>query len=70
MPEYTGGVFELPHFTESRKVTPNYFFSEPLMANGLVWRLKVYPNGNGPSKGSYLAVFFHMEDVNIFVYLL
>ena len=27
---------------------------------GLVWRLKVYPNGNGIGKGSYISVFLEL----------
>lgn len=35
-------------------------FSEPLIANGLTWRLKVYPNGNGIAKGNYISIFIEM----------
>jgi len=31
--------------------------------NELVWRLKVYPDGNGSSKGFFLAVFLFLESV-------
>jgi len=63
VPEYVGGIFELPKFSQARQASPNQFLSAPLLMNGLTWRLKVYPNGNGPFKGSFLAVFFCMEDV-------
>lgn len=35
-------------------------YSEPLMFNGLTWRLKVYPNGNGIAKGNYISIFLEM----------
>lgn len=35
-------------------------YSDPLVANGLTWRLKVYPNGNGIARGNYISVFLEM----------
>ena len=35
-------------------------YSDPLIANGHTWRLKVYPNGNGIAKGSYISIFIEM----------
>ncbi|KRX06279.1 TRAF-like protein [Pseudocohnilembus persalinus] len=35
-------------------------YSKPLFQNNIQWRLKVYPNGNGQSKGVYLSVFLEM----------
>lgn len=35
-------------------------YSEPLVINGITWRLKVYPNGNGSVKGTYMSVFVEM----------
>jgi hypothetical protein len=35
-------------------------YSEPVLINGISWRLKVYPNGNGTVKGIYLSVFVEM----------
>jgi tripartite motif-containing protein 37 len=40
--------------------THEVIYSEPLIANGLTWRLKVYPNGNGIAKGNYLSIFLEM----------
>ena len=37
-------------------------YSPPLFANGLKWRLKVYPNGNGNARGLYLSVFLELLD--------
>jgi len=35
-------------------------YSDFLITNGLTWRLKVYPNGNGNAKKTYLSVFLEM----------
>jgi hypothetical protein len=35
--------------------------------NGVLWRLKVYPNGNGVAKNNYLSVFLEMQKVNSFL---
>ena len=37
-------------------------YSPPLIANGLVWRLKVYPFGNGGAKGEFISVFLELVD--------
>jgi tripartite motif-containing protein 37 len=31
-----------------------------MITNGLTWRLKVYPNGNGIAKGNYISIFLEM----------
>lgn len=35
-------------------------YSNPLQVNGLHWRLKVYPYGNGAVRGEYLSVFLEL----------
>ena len=35
-------------------------FSDPVVINGISWRLKVYPNGNANYRGTYLSVFIEM----------
>jgi len=41
--------------------THEIVYSDPLFANGLTWRLKVYPNGNGlAAQGNYISVFLEM----------
>ena len=37
-------------------------YSDELKTNGLVWRLKVYPNGNGTIKGEYISVFLELRE--------
>jgi len=36
-------------------------YSEPLVANGLTWRLKVYPNGNGIARDVFISVFLELS---------
>jgi len=36
-------------------------YSPPLSVNGLSWRLKVYPDGNGVVRGNYLSVFLELS---------
>lgn len=54
------------------RATHEVIYSEPLIANGLTWRLKVYPNGNGIAKGNYLSIFLEMvsglEEVSKYEY--
>ena len=42
------------------KDTYETVFSDILVSNGLSWKLKVYPNGNGNAKKTYLSVFLEM----------
>jgi hypothetical protein len=39
--------------------TPAY--SDSLTVNGLSWRIKIYPNGIGESKGTYMAAFLELS---------
>jgi len=45
---------------ERIKDTYETVFSDILVSNGLSWKLKVYPNGNGNAKKTYLSVFLEM----------
>ena len=36
-------------------------YSKPLNVAGLSWRLKIYPDGNGVVRGSYLSVFLELS---------
>ena len=36
-------------------------YSPPLNVNGLSWRLKVYPDGNGVVRSNYLSVFLELS---------
>ena len=50
----------MQNFTQLQlKADPVY--SAPLHVNGLCWRLKVYPDGNGVVRGNYLSVFLELS---------
>nr|CDS34064.1 E3 ubiquitin protein ligase TRIM37 [Hymenolepis microstoma] len=58
-PPLSTGEFTIENFSRVRQqVEPLY--SPPLERDGIVWRLKVYPNGNGAVRGEYLSVFLEM----------
>ncbi|XP_040577548.1 E3 ubiquitin-protein ligase TRIM37 isoform X1 [Lepeophtheirus salmonis] len=60
VPQYSSAVFRLNNFSALQtKAHPVY--SPPLNINGLSWRLKVYPNGNGVVRGNYLSVFLELS---------
>lgn len=59
VPAYDTGTFLMEKFTAlQRKGVPIY--SNEFNVNGLQWRLKVYPNGNGAVRGEYLSVFLEL----------
>lgn len=59
VPEYTSSNFILKDFKTAKK-DREIVYSEPLNVNGVVWRLKVYPDGNGIAKGNYISVFLEL----------
>ncbi|XP_044734423.1 E3 ubiquitin-protein ligase TRIM37-like [Chrysoperla carnea] len=60
VPGYDSSMFVLQKFSVLQaKADPVY--SHPLHANGLCWRLKVYPDGNGVVRGNYLSVFLELS---------
>ncbi|XP_063226003.1 E3 ubiquitin-protein ligase TRIM37-like isoform X2 [Bacillus rossius redtenbacheri] len=59
VPGYDNSTFVMQDFTQLQlKADPIY--SPPLHVNGLSWRLKVYPDGNGVVRGNYLSVFLEL----------
>lgn len=59
VPAYDTGTFIMEKYSVlQRKGVPIY--SNELNVNGLQWRLKVYPNGNGAVRGEYLSVFLEL----------
>ncbi|XP_063721024.1 uncharacterized protein LOC134847739 isoform X2 [Symsagittifera roscoffensis] len=59
VPNYDSATFRISNFNQlQQKADPVY--SPPLVVNGLSWRLKVYPDGNGVVRGSYLSVFLEL----------
>jgi tripartite motif-containing protein 37 len=59
VPNYESSHFIINNFSSIRH-SHEVVYSEPLIANGLTWRLKVYPNGNGIAKGNYISIFLEM----------
>nr|CAI5829570.1 unnamed protein product [Callosobruchus analis] len=60
VPAYDSSTFVMHNFSQlQRKADPVY--STPLHCNGLCWRLKVYPDGNGVVRGNYLSVFLELS---------
>ena len=60
VPQYESATFILNQFSAlQNKADPVY--SSPLNVNGLSWRLKVYPDGNGVVRGNYLSVFIELS---------
>merc|ERR550519_2112674 len=60
VPPYDEKTFCMNQFsTLQNKADPVY--SPPLHINGLSWRLKVYPDGNGVVRGNYLSVFLELS---------
>lgn len=60
VPGYDSATFAMQNFTQLQlKADPVY--SAPLHVNGLCWRLKVYPDGNGVVRGNYLSVFLELS---------
>nr|KAI8728450.1 E3 ubiquitin-protein ligase TRIM37-like [Biomphalaria glabrata] len=59
VPQYDSSTFIMKNFSVLRqRADPVY--SPPLFVNGLSWRLKVYPDGNGVVRGNYLSVFLEL----------
>lgn len=58
-PKYESGVFIIKDYSTA-KLTSEVLYSSNLEYSGLIWRLKVYPNGNGVAKGNYLSVFLEL----------
>ncbi|KAJ8980049.1 hypothetical protein NQ317_012889 [Molorchus minor] len=60
VPPYDSSTFIMHNFSQLQlKSDPVY--SSPLHCNGLCWRLKVYPDGNGVVRGNYLSVFLELS---------
>lgn len=60
VPQYDSSTFTIHSFSQlQNKADPIY--SPALNVNGLSWRLKVYPDGNGVVRGNYLSVFLELS---------
>ena len=61
LPEYHSRTFLIKNFSVLQQNT-DPIYSQPLDVNGLTWRLKVYPDGNGTVRGTYLSVFLELTN--------
>lgn len=59
VPPYSTSVFTIEDFSRLRN-SADPVYSPPLFVDGLKWRLKVYPDGNGIVRGNYLSVFLEL----------
>jgi tripartite motif-containing protein 37 len=60
VPCYDTSTFQINNFSQFQlKADPIY--SPALVINGLSWRLKVYPDGNGVVRGNYLSIFLELS---------
>ncbi|XP_035713162.1 E3 ubiquitin-protein ligase TRIM37 isoform X1 [Folsomia candida] len=59
VPPYDGATFVVNNYSHLRELA-DPFYSDPLHANGLTWRLKIYPDGNGAVRGTFLSVFLEL----------
>eukprot|EP00871_Galdieria_phlegrea_P004135 jgi/Galph1/4722/GphlegSOOS_G3400.1 len=61
VPSYRKGVLKIENYTELvRSRSCDVILSEPIVSNGLVWRLKVYPTGNGDARDCFISVFLEL----------
>lgn len=60
VPSYDSATFVMHGFTQLQR-TADPVYSTPLHCNGLCWRLKVYPDGNGVVRGNYLSIFLELS---------
>lgn len=60
VPQYDTCTFRIERFSLLR-LEGLAWYSKSLLVNGLCWRLKVYPCGNGPARGEYLSVFLELS---------
>lgn len=60
VPPYDTGVFVILNFTKLQ-LKAEAVYSSPLRTDGLCWRLKVYPYGNGAVRKEFLSVFLELS---------
>lgn len=63
IPFYESAKFDIIEF---RKISQDkeIIYSEELNTNGLIWKLKIYPCGNGVAKNEYISIFLELISVN------
>ncbi len=56
IPEYDFWEYDLPEFSKRNGIV----YSNSHFLNGVEWRLKVYPKGNGLAREKYISVFVEL----------
>ena len=56
VPEFTVWKYTLTNFSTRTGIV----YSESQNLNGVEWRLKIYPHGNGLARDKYISVFVEM----------
>lgn len=59
IPTFEGGTLLVTSFSD-KMLQSEPVYSQPIGWNGVSWRLKVYPNGNGIVRDRYLSVFLEL----------
>ncbi len=59
VPSYDEGTYKIERYSILRRTT-EVIYSDHLNVSGICWRLKIYPNGNGVAKGTYISIFLEM----------
>ncbi|CAF3122406.1 unnamed protein product [Rotaria socialis] len=59
VPRFNSSIFIIRNFSILQQAA-DPLYSQSLHVNGLTWRLKIYPNGNGTVEGIYLSVFLEL----------
>lgn len=54
VPNYHKFNYKLKKYSE---LPDSIVYSDPCALNGIEWRLKIYPKGNGGAKNTHLSVF-------------
>lgn len=60
VPGYTEFTYKMKYFS---MIDEGVVYSQPENLNGVFWRLKIYPRGNGKAKDQWLSVFLEMSQV-------
>ncbi|GJQ08494.1 hypothetical protein GpartN1_g285.t1 [Galdieria partita] len=66
VPPFIKGILKVENYSDIvHSKSSEVILSQPVTMNGLVWRLKVYPLGNGDAKGTFISVFLELVSGSI-----
>lgn len=58
VPKYRKFTYQMDHYGQ---LTDSIVYSHSYEINGIEWRLKIYPKGNGVAKNTHISVFLEMS---------